>query len=1251
MQMPRLPQLSSPRVTRVFKALRYTVYGLMVLALLAWLALPPILRWAVQTKGSEALGRKLTVESVTFNPFRLEARLKDLRIAEAAGDQDWIRLGEVDANVSTASIWHRALVLDALRIDTPQVRIVRNADRSLSFSDVLAKFATPPDAPPSEPFHFSINNIRLNDGKVEFDDQPEQRVHHIDGINLGVPFISNLPTRTGIEVLPLVEANINGSPFHLKGDVKPFSERREARLDLSFEKMDISDYLAYLKDVIPVSIQKATVQSGLHLVWQEGGGDVADSLVISGKAALSDLDVKDKTGAPLMTVGALEVDLGKVEPLASPVNVQISKISLKSPQLDVHRAADGSVNLATAFASSPKEGGSEPKPAASAPAPEAAQSAVAQAAAATLAAPPQVRIEEFELVDGVVRWKDDAVPGGYAQTLKKLELGVQRLDLASKVPAALKVRAEGEQGETLALDAAVAIQTLQLGGTLEAHGFKLGALSPYYQAVIGRARLGGDASVNTRFSADFSKEASAMKLEEMALELKGFSLTDGKSKEKLLSLDTFNLGGTNLDLARQTLSIGTMKANGGDVQVIRSKAGQINLLEVLQDVAQGEAKQAIVKAGDALRNAPVQVKAAKVGKPVAPVEAVAPKPKSWEITLGEGELAGWKGQFTDQSGSAPVKLALRDFGFKVKGWSTRKGSDAQIALDTRVNAKGRIRADGKVASEPLKGAINLKLESVDLIAAQPYVDEMFKILITRGQVSAAGKLTMDMSKTGAPDVRYNGNVALENFNAVDTLNETDFMRWKRFNVANLKFQTRPMTVASSEVRLEDFFTRLILDDKGRLNVRELRATDDEAPPAPAASMPAPGVATTKLPPPKEPGPVIDIAKIILNEGSVVYSDRFIKPNYEARLMALNGEIGGLSSDPSKIATLAIKASMDGAAPVNISGKLNPFRQDRLLDIEAQVKDVDLTSASTYAGRYVGYAIDKGKLSMDVHYEIKDSQLTATNRVTLDQLTFGDRVESPQATKLPVLLAVSLLKDRNGVIDVNLPISGSLDDPQFSIGSVVVRVITNLISKAVTAPFALIGRAFGGSGEELSFIDFKPGTARLDETALKKMGELAKALADRPALRLEVAGRADPASDASGLKRERMENAMRTIKAGKTVRSGTAVDDLASVTITPQEYPALLKQLYEQTKIDARQRNFIGMLKSVPVEEMERLLLASYVVTPEDLEALARDRAQNVRRWMLDKGQVDSGRIFLTGGDATASHDGKSAQSRVEFSLR
>jgi hypothetical protein len=251
----------------------------------------------------------------------------------------------------------------------------------------------------------------------------------------------------------------------------------------------------------------------------------------------------------------------------------------------------------------------------------------------------------------------------------------------------------------------------------------------------------------------------------------------------------------------------------------------------------------------------------------------------------------------------------------------------------------------------------------------------------------------------------------------------------------------------------------------------------------------------------------------------------------------------------------------------------------------------------------------------------------------------------------VLLAVSLLKNSKGEIDLDLPVGGSLDDPQFSVGGLVVKVIVNLIGKAITSPFALLGSVFGGNSEELAWLDFDAGFSRLADGSETKLKAIAKAMNEKTGLKLEITGRADPETDREGLMRAVMLSKVEALKVKDMASKGESLGDEGRVRIDPAEYPALLTRVYKDEKFP-KPRNLIGLTKALPVPEMEKLILANSSVSDEDLRLLAQQRAQSVKSWLLEKGNVPAERVFLLGGrEGADGKSGKGKASRVDFSLR
>ena len=397
---------------------------------------------------------------------------------------------------------------------------------------------------------------------------------------------------------------------------------------------------------------------------------------------------------------------------------------------------------------------------------------------------------------------------------------------------------------------------------------------------------------------------------------------------------------------------------------------------------------------------------------------------------------------------------------------------------------------------------------------------------------------------------------------------------------------------------------------------------------------------------------ISIGKITLTGGNITYSDLFIKPNFTANLTDMAGVIGGVSSMNDTRATVDLRGSVDRIAPVEIKGSVNPLAKVIFIDLKGGVKGYELTNASAYAIKYAGYGIQKGKLSMDVSYLIENNQLKASNQLFLDQLTLGEAVESPTATKLPVRFALSLLKDRNGQIKLNLPIEGSLDDPQFSIGGIIFQVIGNILQKVVTSPFSALASLFG-DGPTLSRIEYPAGRVVLDDQAKVAIKNLAQALADRPSITLEIAGWASLNGDAEGLRQQMLNSKMLAVKAAGLGEKAESVNSEAEVALTEKEIPELMAQVYKKESFP-KPKNVVGLSKTLPVSEMQKLILANMLINDESLKALAMQRAQSVKNALKDAG-VDDARMFITQAKINPTNadtqDDKGSLSRVQFTLK
>lgn len=660
----------------------------------------------------------------------------------------------------------------------------------------------------------------------------------------------------------------------------------------------------------------------------------------------------------------------------------------------------------------------------------------------------------------------------------------------------------------------------------------------------------------------------------------------------------------------------------------------------------------------------------------AAVRQVAASGKSgFGVNIGAVDISGWSVHMQNRNLKRPMGGSFTGLAARIQDVSTEPGRISTLKVTAEVGKKGTARVEGRLGVAPLFADLDVDFQHVSMVALQQYIDTQVNLTLRQADVSAKGHLSLSTGKKGALQGEYKGDVSLDNLATFDQIREDAFVRWKTFALKQMRVQFSPFSLTAGQADLDQFFARLILGADGRLNVQNIlrseaggkksltdseasveavgkadagadslaEASSSERDSAPEKARQE-AVETTQAAAAKPAGgmPPIRIDRLRLNNGRIRFTDNFIKPNYTANLDRVQGSISRITSDSRSAAAVNIRGQVN-RAPLTLTGTLNPFNPALSLDLKGEVKGMELAQFSSYTRKYVGYGIEKGKLSFDVQYKVADGELSAENRLVLDQLTFGEKSEGKPVIGLPVELAVNLLKDGDGVIDVNLPVSGSLSDPDFSVGGIVFRVVVNLLKKAVTAPFSLLASAFGG-GEELSWLAFEPGSAEITEKEREKLETLSKALKSRPGLKLEVTGCYDPENDKAGLAKLSIDRSVRELRRKEMGEAGANLR-LSEVKVSTEAYGKLLKTVYSDADFK-KPRNLIGLQKSLPVAEMERLLIQHYPVSEEAFMKLADRRAAVAKAWLMDSGGIGPERIFIHASKSRENGEG----SRVDFSL-
>ncbi|WP_133646626.1 DUF748 domain-containing protein [Paraburkholderia flava] len=1225
---------------------------LVLFGLFGFLAAPPLIRHIAEQQLSKQLDRPATIGRIALNPYTLNFEADSVHIGERGGAGDFVDIARLIVRPSWSSLFRAAPIVDEVQVDSPRFHIIRYDAQRFNFTDLIEKFSKQPSTPSSKPTLFSVSNIRVENGRIDFDDRLLGMKHVIDQWKLGIPFIATLPSKTDIFVQPLLRARIDGSPLAIDGKTKPFAASRESEVALRFDGLDVPQLLSYVPTKLPVTVRTGKLSSDLKLNFVMSGD--APTLSVTGTVDLADVDARDAQNAPFVSVHQLHVAAGMLEPLKNVY--RFDDIRIDAPTVALARDKAGVLSVQKMFAPAPATAAASTPAAASAPAKAAAASGAASTPAEAndadkTPAPLDLSIKRFELTDGTVNFRDDSAAQPVALNVTQMSATLADFAMLAKTPAHYAFAASLKQGGSVAASGSFTLATQTADAKLDVKSLPLPLAQPYLASATSARIADGTVSAAVNLNTNWGKSPLDLKVSDSTVTLQSLKVNAADSKEPALALAQADAKIGQVDVAAQKATVSSVDVTGLVVNARRMKDGRIDLAE--------------------LANPPHGVAAQREARPAAKASSSS-KDAAWHYTIGELNLKDGTANFTDETTPRPVKLAVTPIQLKVQQISDDMSHPLPIDLHATLNRKGTLGVTGNVTASPLKLALKIDANRLDAAAFEPYFGGKLNATIASALLNASGDVALSQAK--ALDVTYRGDVALVDVRMLDKATSDPFAGWRSLALTNLKarYDEHGTDVDAGRVTFSNFYGRVLLDAQGKLNLSDVvahetgeaqsltrdknakgepipltpQAASEAAVSAPRpASGPAPTV--TAATPPQSPVK-LHFGQLLLQDGRVTYTDNFIKPNYTANLVSITGKIGAFGTQSTVAAPVDVAAKLAANGPLSIRGTVNPLIAKPALDLTASAHDIELTNLTPYAAKYAGYPITKGKLNVDLHYKLDNDQLTANNHIFIDQLTFGDHIDNDTATKLPVRLAISLLKNSRGEIDVNIPVSGSLSNPEFSIGGLIWHAVLNLLQKAVTAPFSLLANAFGGGGEELGYVEFDPGSAKLSDAATKKLDTIAKALADKPSVKIDLIGRVDPAADEPALRTAYVERLVKQQKIKDTVGNGESVDT-SSVTVDPGEYDKYLAKAYKSADFK-KPRNFVGLTKTLPADEMKAAIAEHAPVNDASLRDLAQRRAQSVQQYF--DGKIDSSRIFIVAPKLTA--DGikdKGAATRVDFGLK
>ncbi|MFN0184972.1 MAG: DUF748 domain-containing protein [Aquabacterium sp.] len=1186
--------------------------------LAAWHWLPGALVPRIEAAASAELGRSVTIQALSTSPTLLRWRLDGLKVAGAgAGGPPLLDVQAIEAKVSVQSLWQRAPVLQSLRIDAPHLRLQRHATGGTDVDDVIAHLRARPVSPQTEPARFALYNLVVEGGRVQVRDETVGRRHELASLSIGLPFLSNLPVHLKVAVQPRLAFSINGAGFESAGSAVPFDEHRRAQLDFRLSQFDLALWLAYLPEDLPLQPTRARLDGQWSVAFEQPAG-TSPTVRIAGRFELTDLQLVGGARKPLLDLARLSVVMDDVQPLSR--RVGLGEVLLDGLQLHVARLADGRI--------SGMPGAALPTPVAPASEAGLARPAAAPAEAAAW----KVSATRVAVRGARLDWRDAWTRPASRLALDGIEIESGPLSWPGAEAMQLSWTAslgsgDGKPGAPLA--GIISGSPLAARLTLQAKSLRAAWAAPYL-ARWTQARVAG----NLAFDADVDwRAAGGSRLRVATASLTDLAVMPPDDARARLAWRSLSISGLDVDLDRRQVQVRQLALASPVVRARRAADGSLEHMSWWRAGTQS-APSATARPSDLEGAEP---------SPRGPPESPDP---TWSVVLGSFAVTQGDLHWDDASGATPVsvrlsdgRLQMGDLRWPVSGPGGRIDGSLTLISALQPEVAGRLSWNGRWRPSPAGFEGRLEADQLPLSWAATYAQGLGPVRLADARLRWRGDLAASLAHDGAR-LQMRGDATLTDLDLRSTTapsGSDELLNWQSLALVGLAVDLQPgraPQIQIADATLSDFYARLLINEKGQLNLQPPEADKGAAPSlggsvvsagaiasVSAASAAAP--AATASSPGATAMPSLMVGNTRVTNGRIDFTDRFIKPSYSAALSELGGTLGPFSSAAPELASLSLRGRVAGTGLLEVTGAVHPMTRPPALDLQARASDLDLAPLSPYAGKYAGYAIERGKLTMDVRYRLQsDGRLEASNQIILNQLTFGERVDSPDATKLPVLLAVALLKDRNGVIDIDLPIRGSLDDPQFSVAGLIVKVIVNLLTKALLSPFSLLG----GGQQDLSQASFVAGTARLTDAGVAVMDKVAQALVDRPALNMTIAGSADPVAEREAMQATAFDVQLALAHRRALLRTGLSGAALEAAP-TPAQREAALRQLYRDSRLPDRPRTVLGTLKDVPPPDMEQRLRSAVAVTPESTRELALQRAVAARAVLEARG-LPGARVFL-----------------------
>ncbi len=829
---------------------------------------------------------------------------------------------------------------------------------------------------------------------------------------------------------------------------------------------------------------------------------------------------------------------------------------------------------------------------------------------------PAILIEELAIQQGMVEFVDASRPTPFEAHLVPINLTLEQFSTQKGRANPYALLAELQDEEKISWEGTLTLEPVQSQGSLTLENIQLAGLWAYLHDQFRFLIPQGVATLKGQYELTVNDDDVDVVVNQGTVTVKDVQIQEKGASETVIDLPFFEVAGVSVDVGKQEVRIPTAKSQDARLTAWLDEDGEMNYQALFTpvDADKDEASEAALS--DAQDSANSE--------------------SSWTVLVQDIALENYTVDLEDRQPEIPVKLLLDSLQLHTSEFSTNFDKPLPIDLSFNLNQTGKADLKGSVVIEPVSVRLDVDLSDIALQPFESYLSPFVQFDVEDGALSLAGKARYQDGAKTEPMVTFDGALAIGQLALMDPAQAKSFVKWDALNLKDLMLAVEPTSVILTEVALVNPALVMSVDPDGGLNFSRLFSPAGQEDTETEASEDSNRESEESTGPPTP----VKIQTVRLENLQAAIADLSVTPNVRTKIADLSGTIKGLSSEQLAKADVSIKGNVGGYAPILIEGQINPLSEDAYTDLVLSFQNLDLTTVSPYSGKFAGYPITKGKMTLNLDYKLSQKELVGENKVFVDQITMGKHVESPDATSLPIPLALALLKDRKGKIDIDLPVRGNIDDPEFSYWGLIGQALVNLITKVAASPFSivggLVGEIAGGDADALQYVAFPAGEKEVALPEQEKLLALGKAIAERPGLRLEITGAADSDMDRKALAAAKLLTQLKKAKFVEQPPSkGEGDVSVDRVELTSEEEAQFFTKLYREKFGDSAMANpkkdsdeSEKASKKLTVEEMKNALLKDIPVDKSQLRLLAQQRAQHIQDFLIQEAQVPNDRVFL-----------------------